>query len=112
MKARLLSVSPIWVSSDRCRAADGEPAMTLVSRYHPLLVALHWILAVLIVAALALGALVMVKIPNTDPMKFEALRSHMIGGALILVLTLVRLAVRVRSEHPALASAGHPVLTG
>ena len=29
--------------------------------------ALHWILAVLIVAALALGALVMVKMPNTDP---------------------------------------------
>jgi len=58
--------------------------MTLVSRYHPLLVALHWILAMLIIAALALGALVMVKIPNTDPMKLEALRSHMIGGSLIL----------------------------
>jgi cytochrome b561 len=84
--------------------------MTLVSRYHPLLVALHWILAVLIVAALALGALVMVKIPNTDPMKLEALRSHMIGGGLILVLTLVRLFVRIRTEHPAPASAGHPVL--
>jgi len=84
--------------------------MTLVSRYHPLLVALHWILAVLIIAALALGALVMVKIPNTDPMKLEALRSHMIGGGLILVLTLVRLFVRVRTEHPAPASAGHPLL--
>jgi cytochrome b561 len=84
--------------------------MTLVSRYHPLLVALHWILALLVIAALALGALVMVKIPNTDPMKVEALRSHMIGGLLILVLTLVRLVVRVRSEHPALASAGHPIL--
>jgi cytochrome b561 len=84
--------------------------MTLVSRYHSLLVALHWILAVLVIAALALGALVMVKIPNTDPMKVEALRSHMIGGTLILVLTLVRLVVRVRSEHPALASAGHPIL--
>ena len=80
--------------------------MTLVSRYHPLLVALHWILAVLIVAALALGALVMVKIPNTDPMKFEALRSHMIGGGLILVLMIVRLVVRVRTEHPAPPSTG------
>jgi cytochrome b561 len=84
--------------------------MTLVLRYHSLLLALHWILAVLVIAALALGALVMVKIPNTDPMKVEALRSHMIGGTLILVLTLVRLVVRVRSEHPALASAGHPIL--
>ena len=84
--------------------------MTLVSRYHPLLVALHWILAVLIVAALALGALVMVKIPNTDPMKVEALRSHMIGGGLILVLMLVRLFVRIRTDHPAPPSTGVGVL--
>jgi len=80
--------------------------MTLVSRYHPLLVALHWILAVLIIAALALGALVIVKIPNTDPMKLEALRSHMIGGCLILVLMLVRLFVRIRTEHPSPPSTG------
>ncbi len=84
--------------------------MTLVSRYHPLLVALHWILAVLIVAALALGALVMVKLPNTDPMRLEALRSHMIGGSLILVLMLVRLVVRIRTEHPARPSTGIRVL--
>jgi cytochrome b561 len=84
--------------------------MTLVSRYHPLLVALHWILAVLIVAALALGALVMVKIPNSDPMRLEALRSHMMGGSLILVLMLVRLVVRVRTEHPARPSTGSRVL--
>jgi cytochrome b561 len=84
--------------------------MTLVSRYHPLLVLLHWILAGLVIAALALGALVMAKIPNSDPMKFEALRSHMLGGALILVLMLARLVLRVRTEHPAAASAGHPLL--
>ncbi|SDR55383.1 cytochrome b561 [Rhizobiales bacterium GAS113] len=84
--------------------------MIKVSRYHPLLVALHWLLAVLIVAALALGALVMVKIPNSDPMKLEALRSHMSGGMLILLLMLVRLVVRVRTEHPAPASAGNPTL--
>jgi cytochrome b561 len=98
------------VSSDLCCAFDGEFVMTLVSRYHPLLVALHWILAVLIIAALALGALVMVKIPNSDPMKVEALRSHMIGGTLILVLMLARLVVRARSRHPPIPSAGHPLL--
>jgi cytochrome b561 len=84
--------------------------MTLVSRYHPLLVLLHWIVAALVIAALALGALVMVKIPNTDPMKVEALRSHLIGGTLILVLMLGRLVLRLRTEHPAAASAGHPLL--
>jgi len=84
--------------------------LTLVSRYHPALVALHWLLALLIIAALALGALVMVKIPNASPMKLEALRSHMTGGMLILGLMLVRLLIRVRSAHPAPASAGHPLL--
>jgi cytochrome b561 len=84
--------------------------MDQISRYHPLLVALHWVLALLIIAALALGALVMVKIPNTDPMKFEALRSHMSGGILILVLMLVRLFVRMQTKHPAAATAGNPLL--
>jgi len=81
-------------------------SMIEVSRYHPLLVALHWLLAVLIVAALALGALVMAKLPNSDPAKLEALRSHMAGGALILGLTLARLIVRIRTMHPARASTG------
>lgn len=81
--------------------------MVRVSRYHPLLVVLHWFLAVLIAAALALGALVMVKIPNTDPMKIEALRSHMSGGILILMLMLVRLFIRTRTAHPQMATTGN-----
>ena len=84
--------------------------MSLVSRYHPALVVLHWLLALLIIAALALGALVMVNIPNAHPMKIEALRSHMAGGIVILVLMLARLLIRARSAHPAPASAGHPLL--
>jgi cytochrome b561 len=84
--------------------------VTQVSRYHPALVALHWALAFLIIAALALGALVMVKIPNTSPMKIEALRSHMAGGMAILALMLIRLVIRARTAHPAPVSAGHPLL--
>lgn len=84
--------------------------MARVSRYHPLLVVLHWVLALLIIAALALGALVMVNIPNSSPMKIEALRSHMMGGVAILVLMLIRLAVRNRTSHPAAAPTGNPIL--
>ena len=84
--------------------------MADVSRYHPILVALHWLLAVLIIAALALGALVMAKLPNSDPMKLEALRSHMFGGGLILALMLARLLVRTRTAHPRAATAGHSLL--
>jgi len=81
--------------------------MSQVSRYHPALVILHWLLAVLTIAALVLGALVMVKIPNSDPMKIEALRSHMTGGVLILLLMVVRVIVRMRTTHPAAASTGN-----
>jgi cytochrome b561 len=87
-----------------------EASHDKVSRYHPLLVTLHWILAVLIIAALALGALVMVKIPNNDPMKLEALRSHMGGGVAILLLMLARLFIRTRTRRPAAASTGNPAL--
>ena len=87
-----------------------DATMPTVSRYHPALVALHWALAFLIIAALALGALVLAKIPNTSPMKVEALRSHLTGGMIIMVLMLIRLAIRARTAHPAPASAGHPLL--
>lgn len=84
--------------------------MAQVSRYHPLLVLLHWVLAFFIIAALGLGALVMVKIPNTDPMKLEALRSHMAGGVIILLLMLGRFFVRTRTAHPAKAPTGNVAL--
>jgi cytochrome b561 len=84
--------------------------MKQISRYHPLLVALHWVLAFLIIAALALGAFGLVKIPNSDPMKLEGLRSHMTGGILILTLMLIRLFVRSRTAHPASATAGNSFL--
>lgn len=84
--------------------------MAQVSRYHPLLVLLHWVLAFFIIAALGLGALVMVKIPNTDPMKLEALRSHMAGGVIILLLMLGRFLVRSQTAHPAAASTGNSAL--
>jgi len=67
---------------------------------------MHWLLAVLFTIALAGGALVLVKIPNTDPMKVEALRQHFAGGTLLVVLMLARLVVRTRTEHPARASTG------
>jgi hypothetical protein len=40
--------------------------MQRVTRYQPLLVILHWLLAAMIILTLALGPLVLVKIPNTD----------------------------------------------
>ncbi|HEX5258421.1 MAG TPA: cytochrome b/b6 domain-containing protein [Sphingomicrobium sp.] len=84
--------------------------MTEVSRYHPLIVALHWVLAFFIIAALTLGALVMAKTPNSDPMKIEALRAHMSGGAAILILMLIRLLVRSSTRRPPDATTRNALL--
>ena len=81
-----------------------------VSRYQPVLVALHWLMAVLLPIALLGGALVLVKIPNTDPMKIVALQQHFAGGILLLTLMLIRLIVRLSTIHPAQASTGSSIL--
>jgi cytochrome b561 len=82
-----------------------EPMVRIV-KYHPALVALHWAMALLIVTSLALGALKMAPLANSDPMKLEALRAHMAGGLFILALLLTRIAVRLRSSRPPAAPTG------
>src|SRR5579872_159528 len=84
--------------------------MSQVSRYHPLLVLLHWLLALLVPTALVLGVWVMAPIPNDSPMKIEALRGHMAGGILLLALMLLRLLIRLGTGHPGSASTGIALL--
>ncbi|MBS4096065.1 MAG: cytochrome b [Sulfuricella sp.] len=76
------------------------------SRYHLALRSLHWVCAVLLIIGLVMGTFVLDKTPNSSPEKINALRGHMIFGVLILVLTVIRLIVRLRSTHP------KPVFTG
>jgi cytochrome b561 len=84
--------------------------MQQVSRYHPLLVTLHWVLAVLIIAALTAGFFGLAATPNSDPRKIDVLRVHMAGGMLILALMGIRFIVRMRTSRPADATTGYPVL--
>ena len=84
--------------------------MSQVSRYHPLLVVLHWLLALLVPSALVLGTEVMAKIPNDSPAKIDALRGHMAGGVLILTLMLLRFLVRSRTALPPPATSGSSLL--
>lgn len=81
-----------------------------MSRYHPALVALHWLLAAFLLIALGMGGLVMAETPNTDPEKLSLLRNHMVFGGVILVLMLVRLGVRLRSATPPHADIGNALL--
>jgi cytochrome b561 len=73
----------------------------LVSRYQPVLVALHWLLALMIIGLLCLGFFVLANMPNDDPGKLEILVWHMAGGMFVLVLTILRLIIRLASARPA-----------
>ena len=75
------------------------------SRYQPVLVALHWLVAVMIIALLCVGFLVLADMPNTDPKKLNILVWHMSGGMMVLVLMIVRVIIRARSAKPAPGSA-------
>lgn len=75
-------------------------------RHHPALRVLHWAIAALIVAALFLGTFVMAPLPNSAPGKSFLLLKHMLAGVLVLVLTLLRLFIRPRTQRPAPAPSG------
>lgn len=84
--------------------------MKQVTRYHPLLVGLHWLIALMIIGMLIGGFFVVSKMPNSDPQKVDLLMGHMIGGVLILTLILLRLGVRLSTAKPAPAETGSPLL--
>jgi cytochrome b561 len=78
-------------------------------RYHPLLVTLHWLLALLIVTMLLIGMFSLKWMPN-NPAKLLPLGFHMAMGILILILMLIRLAVRLTTKKPDPAVAGNRFL--
>jgi cytochrome b561 len=84
----------------------------LASRYQPVLVALHWFLALMIIGLLCLGFFVLADMPNTDPKKLDILVWHMSGGMFVLVLMIVRLIIRIWSARPATLRQVRPCSTG
>lgn len=77
-----------------------------IQRYHWRLVVLHWLLAGLILAMLALGFLWLVQLPSRDPQATVLLRWHVVGGAVIFPLMIARVIVRVREPKPEKATTG------
>ncbi|MBN1452225.1 MAG: cytochrome b/b6 domain-containing protein [Anaerolineales bacterium] len=78
------------------------------TRYHPLLVAFHWLVALLVFAALAAG-FYLKGLPN-EPTKLILLGIHMTIGRLILFLMIARLVTRFVTRKPAPADTGNPLL--
>lgn len=80
-----------------------------VTRYHPLLVALHWVVAILIIGNLAAGKLLLEGLSDTDPAKLEVLRLHMLGGLTVLLLLVGRLVTRFATARPGAAHSSKPL---
>lgn len=81
-----------------------------MQRYHPLLVALHWVMALMILVALAAGGLVLANMQPDSPDKVAGLGGHMIFGMAIGVLLILRLVTRIRNSHPPHAQTGNALL--
>jgi cytochrome b561 len=77
-----------------------------MKRYHPLLVSLHWLLAVLILFSLFAGSNILADMPNDNPEKIAILKVHIISGLVILVLMLLRLFVRIKMDTPEAIDTG------
>ncbi len=78
-------------------------------RYHPALVALHWLIALLITLMLLVGYSQLGDTPNDDA-KTQILRLHMPIGIAIFLLTIARLFTRIFSKKPAAATTGNAML--
>lgn len=75
-----------------------------MSRYSTVAIALHWIIAVAMIAMLAMGLWMTgaLKDPAQRALAFEVIQLHKSVGLSILVLTLVRLAWRLGHRPPLL----------
>ena len=82
----------------------------IASRYQPVLVALHWLLALMIIGLLCLGFFVLANMPNADPRKLDILVWHMSGGMLVFALMILRAIIRRWSARPAIAVTGSSLL--
>lgn len=70
-----------------------------VTRFNNIAISLHWLMAFLIVAMLALGKF-MVNLDQTDPLRFTLTQWHKTTGVLILLLAVGRLVWRVTHTSP------------
>jgi len=81
-----------------------------MTRYHPVIVVLHWVLAIGIMFSLIAGTFMLAETPNSDPAKMNGLAIHMGVGIVILLLTLVRIVTRLRTQTPDPVEGSSPML--
>lgn len=91
--------------------------MEAPKRYHPALVTMHWLIALLVFINLFLGIVVFENRgggPGAGPGNFQAMNSlvavHMVVGITIIVLLIVRIVLRVKTNKPLEATTGNNFL--
>lgn len=77
------------------------------ARYNAIAKALHWLMAIAIIALIVAGK-VMTDLSPSDPMKFQLYQLHKSAGLTILALTLVRIGWRLLHTPPALPASMQP----
>jgi cytochrome b561 len=83
---------------------------SLPTRYHPVHVVLHWLVALMVIGAFAVGLIFLDSTPNSAPEKVTYLSYHSLWGILLALVLVSRLITRFVFKRPAPADAGHPVL--
>lgn len=83
---------------------------SLPARYHPVHVVLHWLVAIMVIGAFAIGMTFLDSTPNSAPEKVTYLQYHSMWGTLLALLLIARLITRFVFKRPAPADAGHPAL--
>jgi cytochrome b561 len=69
--------------------------------YHGIAIALHWLIAVLILAQLVVG-IYMVRLEDADPLRYLITQWHKSIGVTVLILVVLRLAWRLTHRPPPL----------
>ena len=78
-------------------------------RYSRVAIALHWLIALGIIANIALG-LYFADLPRSDPDKFLLTQTHKSIGLTVLVLSLIRVVWRLMHPAPPLPASMSPAL--
>lgn len=76
-------------------------------RYHPVLIVLHWLLALCLIGLLIAGSTILAPLQNTDPAKLLSFRLHIGLGLVTLFLMALRVAVRLTTRHPVPIDTGN-----
>ncbi|MGB0958613.1 MAG: cytochrome b [Halocynthiibacter sp.] len=81
-----------------------------MTKYSKSIIFLHWASAILVIAALLAGNVILANLENADPEKLFSYRAHALIGILVLILTLIRVLKKRSTPKPPQAATGHVVL--